>query len=60
MRAGPAALNRRGAPRTPKHMMLMLCIAALIVLSCAAGFITGRVYGLELAARRIVRAYQEL
>jgi len=40
--------------------MALLSIVSLIALSALAGFVAGRVYGLELAARRIIRAYQEL
>ena len=34
-------------------------LVALIALSSLGGFIAGRGYGLELAAQRIIRAYQE-
>jgi hypothetical protein len=39
--------------------MLLTEIAAVIALSSIAGFVAGRMYGLELAVRRIVRAYEE-
>jgi hypothetical protein len=40
--------------------MTLLSIVALIGLSSLAGFVAGRVHGLDLAARRIIRAYQEI
>ena len=50
----------RAADAVDHHGMLFMAITVLIVLSATAGFVAGRVYGLELAARRIIRAYQEL
>ena len=41
-------------------MLVLGLLLALVSLSAGGGFVAGRAYGLELAARRIIRAYQEL
>ena len=41
-------------------MMVLSMLLALVALSSLGGFVAGRAYGLELAAQRIIRAYQEL
>jgi hypothetical protein len=39
-------------------MMLIVSIGLVISLSALGGFVAGRSYGLELALRRILRAYE--
>ena len=40
--------------------MTLSYLALLIALSAFGGFVAGRAHGLELAARRIIRAYEDL
>lgn len=40
--------------------MTVSYLALLIALSAFGGFVAGRAHGLELAVRRIVRAYEEI